>query len=172
MKPIEGFTGYFITSRGEVISKRKVTDRLLRSHRDKDGYLNSRIYREKVPFNLKVHRIVALAFIPNPENKPQVNHINGDKADNRVENLEWCTQSENMQHSYGVLGRSGPMTGKALGNHPSSRKIIQLDSSFNKIKSFSSITEAAKEVGVGPSAICSVVKGRKKSAGGFRWRYA
>lgn len=77
-----------------------------------DGYQRIVLMKEAIKKRFMCHRIVAQEFIPNPENKPFINHINGNKSDNRVENLEWCTQSENELHSFRNLGNT--MTGKTF----------------------------------------------------------
>lgn len=83
------------------------------------GYRNVQLSNRGKTF--LVHRLVAIAFLPNPENKPQVNHINGIKSDNLVENLEWCTNSENERHSYGVLNKIG--TSENLKHYSESWKL-------------------------------------------------
>jgi hypothetical protein len=99
-KSIIGFLGvYEISSQGFVKSlKRKYQpkDVIMKSFNDKNGYSRIALGKKRC----FVHRLVAVAFIPNPENKPEVNHINGVKSDNRVENLEWATRKENAIHSH------------------------------------------------------------------------
>jgi hypothetical protein len=108
----------------------------------------------------RLHRIVALTFIDNPENKEQVNHIDGNKLNNAVTNLEWVTNKENQIHKYKI----------GLGNNYT-RKIVQYDLAMNKIKEFNSIVEATKILNIGKSNIRGVITNYRKTAGGFIFKY-
>lgn len=108
-KKIEGFDNYYISNLGNV--KNISTGKILKQQNDKDNYHVIGLWKNKKGKTFKSHRLVAIHFIPNPYNKPMVNHINGIKNDNKVENLEWCTQSENMNHAL-KIGLKIPNKGK------------------------------------------------------------
>ena len=135
--------GRFKNSSGTIMNNYKVND---------NGYI--RVYIQNKTYAL--HRLVALTFIENPESKEQVNHIDGNKLNNVVTNLEWNTCSENNLHKFQI----------GLGNN-FTRKITQYDLQMNKIKDFNSIIEAAKELNIGKSNIRGVLTNNRKTAGGF-----
>lgn len=121
-KDIEGFEGlYMISNKGRLKSLErfknnngglvKVEEKILTNHKDKKGYNFNTICKNGKIFSLRTHRIVAKHFIPNPKNKPQVNHINRIRHDNRVDNLEWCTNRENISHSKVFLKSSSKYVG-------------------------------------------------------------
>ena len=138
--------GRFKNSFGIIMDNYKITG----------GYLRTYIYGK----TYRIHRLVALAFIPNPENKEQVNHIDGNKLNNRLDNLEWMTNQENQIHKFQI----------GLGNN-FTRKITQYDLHMNKIKDFDSIAGACKELNIGKSNIRGVLMKHRKTAGGFIFKY-
>ena len=99
---IDGYPDYLVTSYGRVLSLRdkngKSRIKELNQVDDKNGYKMLCLYNNRIHKNIKVHRLVALAFIPNPDNKPQVNHVDENKTNNHVSNLEWVTAKENCNH--------------------------------------------------------------------------
>lgn len=110
-KDIDGYNGdYKVSNLGRVKSfkKDKINGIVMKQDNARLGYKRICLCLENVKKNFFIHRLVAKAFIDNPYNKPQVNHKNGKPSDNRVENLEWCTASENHLHSYAVLNKQIP----------------------------------------------------------------
>lgn len=105
--PTKNYPGYYITNDGQVYSRHNRNHRIRKMTPPKThvGYYQVGLYDGNKRRFIGVHRLVAEAFIPNPDNKQCINHKNGIRTDNRVENLEWVTYSENMLHSYSVLKR-------------------------------------------------------------------
>jgi transposase len=101
--PISEFKGYEVSDLGRIksfLQSKGVSLKILRQYKNNGGYLYSNLYKNKKSKSKTVHRLVALEFITNPENKPQVNHLKGNKTDNRVSELEWNTRSENELHAH------------------------------------------------------------------------
>tara|TARA_Y100000310_G_scaffold340955_1_gene438491 strand:+ start:157 stop:690 length:534 start_codon:yes stop_codon:yes gene_type:complete len=168
---VVGFEGlYEVNTEGDVISM--WNDRFRTPQLDIYGYHFMLLCKNGKYKQMKVHRLVAMAFIDNPENKPTVNHINGIKTDNRLCNLEWATLSENLQHSYDHLGRSGPTKGVFGKNHHRSKPVNAFSKAGQWVGSFESITDASNNTGVGHSGICASCRGRQRLSGGYVWRYA
>lgn len=118
-KKIDEFNNYSISNLGNVRNDK--TGRILKAYIKPSGYMQVQLGRRTIP--QYIHRLVAKAFIPNLENKPQVNHINGNKQDNRVENLEWVTASEN-DLAYGYTSRIENRKKKILATNLNGEKII------------------------------------------------
>lgn len=183
-KDIPGYEGlYQVSNLGRVKSlERYVFDRVAKHYqpeqikkpsnkKSKDGsakgYLILQLYRDNKAKNCYIHRLVAEAFIPNPENKKTVNHKNGDKHDNRAENLEWTTYKENNNHAY----KYGLNDANHRQNRKGSTPVSQYDEDMNLIKTYPSMREAERQTGIDCTAIGLGIKNGWKY-GGYIWKKA
>lgn len=135
------------------------------------GYWQVHINTGRKTFDRLVHRMVAMAFIPNPLNLPQVNHIDEDKNNNRVENLEWCTNAYNKKYGTGISRSAQNTDYSKRRNNGKKRKVVQMDSDNNQIREWNSVKEAATAMGVHPHALSDTCCGIYKSCKGYHWKY-
>ncbi len=141
---------------------------------DKKGYYNVCLFKNG-KHNKKVHRLVAEAFLENNNNYPCINHIDGNKLNNNVENLEWCTYSHNTKESY-RLGLQKPSERqknivKEYCKTHKPKKIIQLAQNDIFIKEWNSEKEAEEKLGMCRGSISQCLTGKSKSAGGYKWKF-
>lgn len=165
-KDIKNYEGiYQISNHGNVKSIRN--NKLLRPGINSDGYYTVLLSKNGKQKSFKVHRLVAEHFLK--EAIIQVNHKNGVKTDNNAENLEFVTARENVLHAW----INGLSKGKYKNVGNSAKKIIQIDKDTNEnIKIYNSVYEASELTGITNTAIENCLKGRSRTSGGYKWKYA
>ena len=167
-KPIEDYPGYEISNLGRIKSFRQnAKGKITYGNKDKKGYLTKALYdADGFPKTFKMHRLVAQAFIPNPDDLPQVNHKDEDKTNNCVTNLEWCDNEYNIKYGTRLqrvseANRCCPTTSKG---------VYSVDENGNK-EFFDSIGEAERQLGLSHCNIVRTLKGRTKTCGDRQWFY-
>ena len=160
-KDIEGYEGlYQVSNLGRV--KRVTTNRILKSSKHVSGYLMVNLSKNSVTSHQRIHRLVAQAFIPNHENKHDINHIDENKTNNHVSNLEWSTRKENCNH-----GTRNDRISKML-----SVPIIATNINTGELTEFYGINDCARQLELQASNITHVLKSRRKQTGGYTFEYA
>lgn len=182
-KNIEGYENlYQVSSKGRVKSLERidnnnhpVKERILKCHKQNNGYLMVYLSKNGKRKHHLIHRLVAQAFIPNHKNKSEVDHINTDRTDNRVENLRWVTRSENQNNplTKKKLSKNSPKPclGRIGSKHHRSKPILQFDEYGNFIQEWECAMDVERILGINNNHIGSVCNGNRKTAGGFVWRH-
>ena len=195
-KDVIGYKGFYqVSNLGRIRSLDRTVERgcsylpikgkVLTGHINGDGYHFIGLCKNNIRKFLAIHRIVAQAFIKNKYDKPCIDHIDGNRLNNNVENLQWCTNKENMNNpisikrmSKSLKGRSFSKTHKekiGLANRnrtDQSKNVAKIDKTSGKtIKVYPSLGEAYRQTGIHFSNISKVCKKKTKSAGGFKWEF-
>lgn len=171
-KDIKGYEGlYQVSNLGRVKSlnyNHTGKEKILKEGKCSGGYVCVHLCKKGKMRTVLIHRLVAQAFIPNPDNLPQVNHKDENKQSNIVENLEWCDQ--NYNNNYGTRIQR---TSDVLINYPIfSKPVLQKDKHTNEvIAEFPSIREVTRQLGFGENAIRNCCNGRSSTSNGYKWQY-
>lgn len=176
-KPVQGYEDlYEISSFGEVRSKDRIVyqmnrfgrlskhiykGRTLKPQEQENRYMTVDLHKNGMYERFFVHRLVGLHFIEKPAGKDCINHLDANPKNNTVQNLEWCTQSENILYAY----NKGTMT------PPNMRKVAQYDLEGNLLKVWKSQKEAERQLGISQPNIYKVCAGKREKAGGYKWKY-
>ena len=197
-KEIKGFEGLYETTENGIVRNIK-TNRIVKPRLTTWGYLQYGLMKNHKRIWIAAQRVVALTFIPNPENKPEVNHIDGNKQNNNVNNLEWSTRSENVKHAFkiGLIKTSDAFKYNWIGKNHSEeskqkisdarkgcklsdeckRKISQNNKQNKKIQCietgeiFKSAAEAGRKYKLSRTTIAHAATGYIKTAAGYHWKY-
>lgn len=168
-KNIDGYKNYKVSNLGRVknIKRNKILSPILKSI----GYVQFGLSENGKSRCELAHRLVAEAFIPNPENKPQVNHKDGIKNNNVITNLEWNTVSENSLHTFRIIGHKVWHKGNTGKNTPTAKKVIQKTLDGKLVKIWDCASDAVREFGFDSGCITHCCRGRYKSHKGYKWEY-
>ena len=166
-KEIEGFDGKILVSNRGRIKSNLRNGTILKSQADKKGYQRVRVTVERVKRTLKIHREVAKAFLPNPNNLPQVNHIDGNKNNNSVDNLEWVTNRDNALHALSNGLWDSFIEGSKAENEKRKRSVLAING--NETIEFESVSAAERHFD--SRHIVDVLKGRRSRCKGWQFRY-
>lgn len=169
-KDIYNYEGkYIIDNNGNV--KNVKSGKVLSPANSGKGYMMLYLIKDGVKERKYIHRIVAESFIPNPNNYKQVNHKDGIKNNNNVENLEWVTPSQNIKHAYREGLKKPFFSGINGKNHPCSKGILQIDKNNNIIKKWENISRASEELNISVPCISMCCNGIRKTAGNYCWKF-
>ena len=171
-KDVDGYQGHYqVSNLGRVRSLTRtikgrwglqIEQGQIMSPVERNGYLRVCLKKDGKGRNFPIHRLVAIAFIQNPNNLPEVNHINENKKDNRLCNLEWCDRKHNCKY-----GTRTERLSKKL-----SKEVLQLTMAGEVVAKFKSAKDVQRKLGYSSSYICECCNGKHKSLHGYKWRYA
>ena len=165
-KPLNNFEGYFINELGEVKSARSykgTKEKILKGSYNQQGYKTYSFIKDGKVYTKTLHRLLMETFIPNPNNLPCINHIDGNIQNNSLDNLEWCTYGHNEKEAYRLGLKQSRIKPK---------RVIQLTKDYKIENLFDSLQQIEKTLGFSSGNIAQVCNGKRISAYGYIWRYA